>query len=469
MDEHTHGLANRLSKNERLVLFAATVAMGLAALDIDVPAAAMPRIAAQLHGIPLIGYTFTLYLVSMVLAMPLSGRLSDQFGRKPLLIGGIAIFLGGSILAACAQNMWMFLLARAIQGIGAGPLPPLAMTLAADFITDTGRLGKVQSRMNSVYAISTLLGPIVGGTIADAVSWRGIFLLNVPIGLFALTILGSYLPVARPDTSRESGSATRQEQAISWYSPVILFGYSASLLFGAVIFLLYAYIPLHAQALAGQGVRASGLLIAPLALSWTASQLVVGNLMERFDRPAIHCTLMVIGSCLLLVAWTGLLLVLLAGAPFFLMAIAVLLLGVGGGFLNAPLTPIIQNSVPPSRLGLASALVETFYSLGNAGGVLVAGLIFQASLGNAGGSTSSILLDATQHGPLSLQERDQLIAQFAASLRDVYLFAIFLALALTCVVALLTLVYVGQRRQTAQESLPKTITAMPETVDVEGR
>lgn len=211
MEKGILNLAPAVSHKHRLVLVAATIAMALAALNIDLPSTALPKIAAQLQGVTLLGDIFTVYLASSVLGMLLFGRLSDHYGRKPLFLVGISIFMLGCMLAAGAPTMWFFLTSRALQGLGAGALPPLAMVIAADLIPDDGLLGRTQGIMNSVWGVSGALGPLVGGTITDSLSWRGIFLFILPIAALAMGLVAAFFQ--EEHQAGQGGAAASHQQS----------------------------------------------------------------------------------------------------------------------------------------------------------------------------------------------------------------------------------------------------------------
>jgi len=430
-------------REERLTLLAATIGMSLAALDLDIPSASLPQIASQLRGVPLLGGVFTVYLVSSVLAMVLFGRLSDLYGRKPLFLAGIAIFMAGCACAAAAPTMWFLLFARALQGIGAGALPPLAMTIAADLIPEPDRLGRTQAIMNSVWGISATLGPLVGGSITDGLSWRGIFLLTfliaaVAMGLGAVSFSETRTP--RPGNQREAD----QTPTPGWQnlSAVQLFGYLASLLFGAVVLLLFSYVPLFVQGILGLGALETGLVLAPLSISWTAAALLAGGYMT--NGAAIRRELLV-GGVLMAGAWLLLLLFLKESIPFLTLIPLVALLGCGGAFFNTPSMVVIQQCSPESQRGLATSLMEGCYSIGGALATLGAGFLLQSWLGPSAGATEDLLLDRHAVSALAPRLAHLLISQLNSGLHAVFLFACLLACVLACLIAALAAAYRRQK------------------------
>lgn len=449
MEKGLPGLAGAVTPKHRLVLVAATIAMALAALDIDLPSAALPKIAADLQGVTLLGDIFTLYLVSSVIGMLLFGRLSDHYGRKPLFLGGISIFMLGCMLAAGAPTLWFFLASRALQGLGAGALPPLAMVIAADLIPDDGLLGRTQGVMNSVWGVSGALGPLVGGAITDSLSWRGIFLFILPIAALAMGLVATFFREEHQARQGDAAASPRKSpgDAGGWrflLAPAVLAGYVASLLFGAVILLLFAYLPLFIQGVMWQGTRESGVVLAAVSISWSFSGIAAGVLMKRLVS-AIGWA-MLVGVALVVAAWVGLLRLLQLDTPFEALVPVALLLGLGGGLFNTPSVVIIPRLCPASWRGLANALVEATFSIGGALGVFAAGLIFQIRVGPRADAYSRILLDAHARGLLLPQQARVLASQVAGGLHGVYVLACVLAGGLFCATCVLSTTY-GKRKE----------------------
>ena len=440
----TRVLSTARLRQERFTLLAATIGMALAALDLDIPSAALPQIAAQLQGVPLLGGVFTVYLVSSVLAMLLFGRLSDLHGRKPLFLAGVAIFLVGCVCAAAAPSMWFLLFARTLQGIGAGALPPLAMVIAADLIAEPDRLGRTQAIMNSVWGISATLGPLVGGSLTDGLSWRGIFLFTfliaaVALGLAVFCFRETNTP--RPGTRQESDQfspPTRQT-----FSVVPLLGFLTSLLFGAIVLLLFSYVPLFVQGILGQGALETGLVLAPLSICWTVTAILAGNAMK--NGAAIRRELLA-GGLLMAGAWLALVLFLREGIPFLALIPLVALLGCGGAFFNTPSLVVVQQCSPESKRGLATSLMEGCYSIGGALGTLVAGFLLQWWMGPGAGATEELLLDRHAASALAPQQVTLLSSQLAGGLHAVFVLAFLASCALAALIAALAAAYRSQKR-----------------------
>ncbi|GAA3394806.1 MFS transporter [Streptomyces roseoviridis] len=181
------------------VVAALMLGMALAALDGTIVATAVPQIVGDLGGLSVFSWLFSGYLLAVTVTLPVYGKLSDTFGRKPVLIAGIVLFLAGSLLCACAWNMGSLIAFRVVQGLGGGALQGTVQTLAADLYPLKER-PRIQARLSSVWATSAVAGPAAGGLLAGYADWRWIFLINLPVGAAALWLIARHLvePGRRP-------------------------------------------------------------------------------------------------------------------------------------------------------------------------------------------------------------------------------------------------------------------------------
>ena len=163
--------------------------MMLAAMDTTIVSTAIPQIVGDLGGLALVSWVFSIYLVAQTVTIPVYGKLSDLLGRKPVLMGGAALFLLGSVACSLAWNMHALIAFRGLQGLGAGAIMATVMTLAGDLYTVQER-GAVQGWLSSVWGMAAIAGPLLGGALAEYASWRWIFLVNLPIGAVALLLVG---------------------------------------------------------------------------------------------------------------------------------------------------------------------------------------------------------------------------------------------------------------------------------------
>ena len=199
------------------------IALLLAALDQTIVATALPRVVSELGGITQYAWVFTAYMLGSTVTVPLYGRLGDVYGRKPLFIVAISIFLAGSALCGAAQNMVELVVFRAIQGVGAGGIFPLTLAMVGMIVPPRDR-GRYQGLIGSVFAAASIAGPLIGGFIVDNASWRWIFYVNLPVGALALIVILITMPRRR----------AKREHYIDWLGAGILGLGTASLLLGLV-------------------------------------------------------------------------------------------------------------------------------------------------------------------------------------------------------------------------------------------
>src|SRR6188474_549548 len=202
-DERTPSLdddpALGLSQRAKLeILFAVMLGLFLGALDQTIVGPALPTIVTQLSGNDYYVWAVTIYLLTSTISVPFWGKLSDLYGRKPIFMIGIVIFLVGSALSGLSQNMGMLILFRGIQGIGAGSLFPVALAVIGDLFTPQER-GKYQGLFGAVFGVAFVAGPLIGGFLTENVGWHWIFYVNIPIGIVALIVIQRLLPTVKND------------------------------------------------------------------------------------------------------------------------------------------------------------------------------------------------------------------------------------------------------------------------------
>src|SRR5436309_2475520 len=179
-----------------LTMLGVLVVMLLAALDQTIVSTAMPRIIAELHGFDRYTWVSTVYLLTSTVVVPIYGKLSDLLGRKPIFLFGVVVFLIGSALSGAAQTMDQLVAYRALQGLGAGALMPIAIAIVGDLFTPRER-GKWQGLTGAIFGISSIVGPATGGWITENASWRWVFYVNLPIGIVGLLVLIFLMPTLR--------------------------------------------------------------------------------------------------------------------------------------------------------------------------------------------------------------------------------------------------------------------------------
>jgi EmrB/QacA subfamily drug resistance transporter len=417
-----------LPHNVRMeILGAVLLGIFLAALDQTIVGTALPRIVTDLHGNDVYVWAFTSYLLTATVSGPLYGKLSDIFGRRPIFIFGVSIFLIGSLLCGISQEMWQFLLFRGFQGLGAGALFPIALAIIGDIFSPSER-GKYQGYFGAVFGVSSLIGPAIGGIITDTVGWHWIFFVNIPIGIVVLFIIwrtlptrvagdadrhidylgaallvGALVPILIGFTNKQFGEWTDADVgglialglAIAvvfiWaesraHEPIVPLGlfrlrtFTASVMamflaamgfFAAVVFL-----PRWFQVVAGASATESGYQILPLLGGLIVSAISAGQIVARTGR---YKALIV--SALVLMAGGLLLLTnIRPDTPEPLLWVWMAIAGLGVGPTFAVFTLAVQNAVPVRELGTATSSLTLFQQVGGTVGLAITGTIFGSTL-----------------------------------------------------------------------------------------
>ncbi len=411
-----------------LVFAGLVLALMLAALDQNIVATALPRIVSDLGGLAHLSWVVTGFMVASTMTTPLYGKLSDIYGRKPAFFVSIVIFLAGSALCGLSHSMTELIVFRALQGLGAGGLITLAQTVVGDLVSPRER-GRYQGLFAAVFAVCSVAGPLLGGVITDALSWRWIFYVNLPVGAAAMALIGVGLKhrphpvVHRIDylgalllssaTCCALLALSWGGNSYAWSSPVILgLGGVAAVsvgllamnerraaepllpphLFGSRIFVLSVlaiglaamglfaaavFLPLYFQLVQGESPTAAGLLISPMMGGVIVASIVGGRLVSRTGRykALVAGGLLAAALSFVAMAWCAQIGGSVAASEAIL---AVLGLGVGVSFPN--LTTAIQNAVEREDLGVATATSSFFRTLGGGVGVAVSGAILTARL-----------------------------------------------------------------------------------------
>ncbi|WP_306360907.1 MDR family MFS transporter [Nocardia sp. CC227C] len=428
-------------RSERGPLLASLMlATSLVALDSTIIATAVLTITDQLGGFAQFPWLFSIYLLAQAVTVPIYGKLADMLGRKPVMLFGIAVFALGSLLCGLATSMVALIAFRAVQGIGAGAVAPMSMTIAGDVYTVAER-AKVQGYLASVWAASSVLGPVLGGVFAEYVSWRWIFLINLPLAALAAWMLMRHFTESAPRRSHRIdylGAALltvgagalilallEGGHAWAWGSPtsLALFGGGAlalvlfglverraaspilplwvftrrvvvasslvSLLIGAVILGLTSYVPTFAQGVLGAGALLAGLTVGALTMGWPLAASQAGKLYLRigFRRTAL------IGSSLGSVGAATLLLV-DADSGLLRVAVGCFIVGTGMGLVATPTLIAAQASVDWTERGVVTATNMFARSLGSAVGVAVFGALVNSRVGGSDQPAPEVLAPA---------------------------------------------------------------------------
>jgi multidrug resistance protein len=294
-----------VTRRRGAVVAALMLAMALAALDATIVSTAVPQIVGDLGGFSVFSWLFSGYLLAVTVTLPVYGKLSDTFGRKPVLIAGAALFLLGSLLCALAWNMGALIAFRIVQGLGGGALQGTVQTLAADLYPLEER-PKIQSKLSTVWAVSAVAGPGLGGVLAAYADWRWIFLINLPIGAVALWLVARYLHEPQrdsdPDTDPDRDPQTASTRArVDWAGALAVFACGGVLLTALVQGgVAWGWLSAPSLALFGTGLALVAVVVAVERRA--AEPIIPGWVWRRRTIAAVNLALGALG--LLMVAPT---------------------------------------------------------------------------------------------------------------------------------------------------------------------
>lgn len=422
-----------------LITLGVMMSLFMASMESTVIATAMPTIVAQLGGLESYSWVFAIYMLTSTTVGPIFGKLSDLYGRRPIYMVAIAIFLVGSLLCGLATSMPQLIAARAVQGLGAGGLMPLAFIIVGDIFTLEQRT-RVQGLFSGVWGVSSVIGPLVGGFLVDRVAWQWVFLINIPAAMVAAALVWvAWSGVARREGPRPAidyagaallsvgvvtlllglddlgaprswgllAVAAASLAALVWVelraeSPILplrllrwrLFAVACAhgLLAGWVLFGGMSYIPLFVQGVMGKSATQAGSTLTPMLMGWVLSSIVASRLLLRVS----YRSLVITGMAIFL-AGAALVSRVRPDMSQLELMVALALMGVGMGASIPAFLITVQSTVRKSELGAATATLQFSRTIGGTFGVSVLGALLgaqlAAALAAAGLDPSAVPLD----------------------------------------------------------------------------
>ena len=425
------------------ILAALMITIMLAAMDTTIVSTAIPQIVGELGGFALFSWVFSIYLLAQTVTIPIYGKLADTFGRKPVLIVGMLIFLVGSVASALAWNMVALIAFRGLQGLGAGAIMATVNTLAGDLYSVRER-ARVQGWLSSVWGVAAIVGPTLGGAFAEYASWRWIFLINLPIGAVAIVLITRFLhEKVEPHRHRIDYAGAglmlfavgalllgllQGGQAWPWWSvpsvgvfglaalltavtvwverraaepvlpgwlwrqPVLVASNLAMIGMGLVMMGPNTYLPTFGQSVLGLGAISAGLVLACMSIGWPLASALSGHLYLRFgfrDTALAGAVLIVLGAF-------GFLLLPYPGSAW-VVALDQAVLGAGFGLLSTPLLVGVQSAVPWRQRGVATSANMFSRYLGQTLGAAMFGAIFNAGIASELARAPAALSAALPH------------------------------------------------------------------------
>lgn len=413
-------------KGRGWILAALMITMALAAMDNTIVATAIPQIVGDLGGFSLFSWLFSIYLLIQTITIPIYGKLADIYGRKPILIYGVIVFLLGSAACAGAWDMISLIVFRGLQAVGAGAIMATVNTIAADIYTLEER-AKIQGWLSSVWGVSAIMGPTIGGALADYASWRWIFLINIPVGIGSIIMISIFLNENKPikyakidwlgalallvtggfimfglmqggqswewisyETLIFTGIAavlvyatmkieSRAESPILprwvWRKRVLVGANLATIGMGCMTMGPNMFLPVFAQSVIGVGAIMAGFMLASMSITWPISSSLSGKLYLRIGfRNTALC-----GISVVLIAVSSFLFMPYPGSVWTLVAIQ-LLMGAGFGLISTPLMVGVQSTVDWGQRGVVTGASMFSRYFGQSLGAAIFAAIFNSVL-----------------------------------------------------------------------------------------
>ena len=481
-------LIKKKETNRPLVLIAVMLAMFVSAVEATIVTTAMPVIASDLGGFSRYSWIFSSYLLMSTVTVLIYGKLADLFGRKPILFIGLTIFLVGSVLCGFAVSMEQLIMFRLLQGLGAGAVMPIATTIIGDIYTTEER-AKVQGYLSSVWGISAVLGPAIGGGIVYYLSWEYVFWINVPLGILAMVGIGLFLhePEREKKVSIDYKGAVLLTASLSailfwlveggqsfgrlsfvsigliaagislfilfifvehaakdplmpfsiWRNPVILYANLVSFTTGFILIGVSTYLPTFVTGVMEQPAIIAGFTLTAMSIGWPLASSAAGHLLIRYGT----FTVAFIGGISLIIGSTLFVVMSASSGPLWA-AMSSFFIGVGMGLTSTSFVVTIQGAVPRKMRGSATAANMFMRNFGNTVGAAFYGAILNFTLmnyfkkndSNFGLDDVNLLLTEESRLTTSAKELHLLQGALDVSLQWVYIGVAFFAIVSTLLI-----------------------------------
>jgi EmrB/QacA subfamily drug resistance transporter len=493
LDEAEPPVAPVRKVRRELVIAAMLISTFMAAVEVTVISTAMPTIVAELGGFSLFSWTFGAYLLTQAVVTPLYGRLADSYGRKRVYLASAGLFLVGSLLCGCAWSMVSLILFRAMQGIGGGGLVPLATTIIGD-VSEPADRPRMMGYVAGIWAISAIVGPLLGAFFVNSLGWPFVFWVNLPIGLVAMAMVTRFLHEP-PRTGRHQSidlpgagllvlgigvimlvlvqieTLTPAEivgllalgvlalLAFTWRErrvadpllpahllrrPMILAANASAVLCGSLLLGIVTFLPTWVEGVAGGHALSAGVVLGVLCVGWTTASMTLSRHLVRLSfRPVA-----IIGSIVLVAGSLGLLTV-AAGQTVLWLSICCVAIGAGLGINALVFTVAVQSSVARTDRGRAMALFYFSRLIGQALGAAAFGGVLNRGLELAGPGTHDMVRELVNDGrraALAAPDLNRLVETLAGALHSVFILAGIIAVG-----ALIVTFFVPRQEQLGQE------------------
>ncbi|ALC91158.1 MFS transporter [Bacillus sp. FJAT-18017] len=487
------GLHNGKKTNRPLVLASVMLAMFMSAVEATIVSTAMPAIVGDLGGFSLYSWVFSAYLLMNAITVLIYGKLADLFGRKPVILFGLTFFMIGSILCGFAESMQMLIVFRLIQGFGAGAVTPIASTIVGDIYTTEER-AKIQGYLSSVWGISAVMGPAIGGLLVEYVSWHYVFWVNIPLGLLSMVGLWFFLQENVEKKKREIDymgailltlgisalmfilveGGTRWEWASTptlsliavtilalglfviqekraaepmmpfsiWKEKSILVANSVSLTTGIMLIGISSFLPAFVQGVMEQSPIVAGFTLTAMSIGWPIASSISGRLILTKG----YRTTSLLGGVFLIVGGTVFAFMTPEAGPA-MAAAGSFIIGLGMGLTSTAFIVLIQSTVSWQQRGIATASNMFMRNLGNTiGAALLGGILnsrFSAYLADKGDEGEGLTLDSANI-LLDKAERENLPAGVLEILQEgltISLHTVYLGVLLFAVISMVLIAF----------------------------